>query len=54
MNGFFTSPFVENLKNGELPEIKTTVEIEIESMIYLSLFQLVTGTILIIGSKLLR
>jgi len=54
MNDFFTSPFIENLKNGELPEVKTTVEIETESMVYLSLFLLVTGAILIIGAKMLR
>jgi len=52
MNEFFESKFMQDLKQGELPTVE--VSFEMKSIIILCLFLLITGSVLIIGSKLMK
>ncbi len=51
MNEFFESPFVQDLKNGNLPTVE--VSVETKSIVTLALAILIVGVVLILGSKML-
>jgi hypothetical protein len=46
--GFFNSPLIQNLQQGELPEIKTVVEIPTDTLVRLGVtLVLVMGVVLV-------
>lgn len=52
MNDFFTSKFVQDLKDGKLPPVE--VEIKTESLVQIGLVLVIAGAIVLLIGKIVK